>query len=737
MNLDRTARALHHLTLALAGVTLTLAELPFIPWLPFGLIVYLVLILVAHSLRGRFLLPEWAANLLAVLIATTAGIYIFLRSGADLWADDVPLPAALVPYLGPVLMALLCVRLFRPRSTDDFWLLQGLALLQVGLGCILASGTLFALALLLYLVVAGAALAAGERYRRGKRSAWVSGPPVLPTAWLPLGLRWVVGVALLAIPLFLLSPRSDQPDWDPLAGFGVRAQRKESRTGFSDELDLRRTGRLVPDETIAFTVQTRDGQGRRRDLLPADALFRGSVLDRYENSTWRVEATMTGIFAGDPKPEFLDLGSEAIEIRFLVPRRTHGLFLLDPLPLSSDKKRLPVRLIGETALKGPITQNVEVYPTPRPTAFLNLPGYRYAQYVKKDRSLDRTRAPRYRESYLLRLVRCPVPDLELLARGMLLASPFTTPELRQALQTNEPELPPRWWEAMARALKEHLARSGEFRYSLESQRSDLELDPTLDFLNNVRAGPCDRYASALALLLRSLGIPARIVKGYRGVERQREGEYIVRQSHAHAWVEALVPADDGSAEYDWLTLDPTPEAASSISDLARWLERTQSGGQEFFRELVVNYNARSRAAVLERLQSSDTWLYLSPWLVGAVLVLLALWLVRQRRRALVAPAIQGIQGLYGRLLTLLAARGWRAEPHGTPQELAQQARHWLRQHSMTAWEQLPIQLARLLYQVRYGRQRVAANELRLLAEQLDRLEADLRSQGLSASKSRA
>ncbi|MFQ3649106.1 MAG: hypothetical protein SNJ75_02145 [Gemmataceae bacterium] len=40
MNLDRTARALHHLTLALAGVTLTLAELPFIPWLPFGLIVF-------------------------------------------------------------------------------------------------------------------------------------------------------------------------------------------------------------------------------------------------------------------------------------------------------------------------------------------------------------------------------------------------------------------------------------------------------------------------------------------------------------------------------------------------------------------------------------------------------------------------------------------------------------------------------------------------------------------------
>ncbi|MFQ3593786.1 MAG: transglutaminaseTgpA domain-containing protein, partial [Gemmataceae bacterium] len=520
MNLDRTDRALHHLTLALAGVTLTLAELPFIPWLPFGLIVYLLLILVAHSLRGRFLLPEWGANLLAVVVATVATLYIFLRSGVDLWADDVPLPAALVPYLGPVLMALLCVRLFRPRSNDDFWLLQGLALLQVGLGCILASGSLFALSLLLYLVVAGAALAAGERYRRGKRSAWVSGPTATSTRWMRLGLWWIFGVALLAVPLFLLSPRSDQPDWDPLARFGVRAQHKETRIGFSDELDMNRTGRLVPDDTIAFSVQIRDAQGNRLDVLAADALFRGSVLDRYENNIWRVEAGFPAGFAGGrTSTEFLDLGPEAIEVRFFVPRRANGLFLLDPIATSQDRKRLPIRLIGETAIKGPIFLNVDGTATPLPTAYLNLPEYRYVQYVLLDGPRDRCRAPRYRDSYLLRLLRCPIEDMDLRARGLLLGSPFTAPELREQLQTNERELPPRWWELIARALSEHLARSGEFRYSLQSERIDFQLEPTLDFLLNVRSGPCDRYASALALLLRSMGIPSRIVKGYRGVER--------------------------------------------------------------------------------------------------------------------------------------------------------------------------------------------------------------------------
>ncbi|MBY0229230.1 MAG: hypothetical protein K2W96_08140 [Gemmataceae bacterium] len=132
---DRTHRPLHFLALGLAGVCLTLAELPFLPWLPVGLVLYLLLVLAAHHHAGRFVLSEGMANLLGLGIAVGAGFWIFHRAsgpGED-WAVEVGLSAALVPYLGPVLMALLCVRLFRPRSPSDFWLLQGLGLLQVAL----------------------------------------------------------------------------------------------------------------------------------------------------------------------------------------------------------------------------------------------------------------------------------------------------------------------------------------------------------------------------------------------------------------------------------------------------------------------------------------------------------------------------------------------------------------------------------------------------------------------------
>ena len=66
-------------------------------------------------------------------------------------------------------------------------------------------------------------------------------------------------------------------------------------------------------------------------------------------------------------------------------------------------------------------------------------------------------------------------------------------------------------EAVARALTEYLAASGEFTYTLDLTRQDRSIDPILDFLFHVKQGHCERYATALALMLRSVGIPARVV----------------------------------------------------------------------------------------------------------------------------------------------------------------------------------------------------------------------------------
>ena len=93
----------------------------------------------------------------------------------------------------------------------------------------------------------------------------------------------------------------------------------------------------------------------------------------------------------------------------------------------------------------------------------------------------------------------------------------------------------------------------------------------VDFLRHTRHGACERFASALAMLLRTHGVPARVVKGYRGAEYEGDGNYLVRQSHAHAWVEALVPArGEGPLTFEWLSLDPTPDGEGPRSGSRRW-----------------------------------------------------------------------------------------------------------------------------------------------------------------------
>lgn len=94
-------------------------------------------------------------------------------------------------------------------------------------------------------------------------------------------------------------------------------------------------------------------------------------------------------------------------------------------------------------------------------------------------------------------------------------------------------------------------RLSSYGYSLDVRR-DAHFDPIVDFLTIHREGHCELFASAMALLARSSGIPARVVSGYRGGDTNRVGGYtVVRERNAHAWVEAYV---DGA----WRAFDPTP-----------------------------------------------------------------------------------------------------------------------------------------------------------------------------------
>ena len=134
-------------------------------------------------------------------------------------------------------------------------------------------------------------------------------------------------------------------------------------------------------------------------------------------------------------------------------------------------------------------------------------------------------------------------------------------------------------------------RQEQFFYTL--QPPALGKNPVDDFLFTARSGFCEHYASAFAVLARAAGLPARVVAGYQGGERNPVADYwIVRQSDAHAWTEVWL---DGR----WVRYDPTaavaPERIESGLDAALpGLARNELpllGSSEWFERMALSWDA--------------------------------------------------------------------------------------------------------------------------------------------------
>jgi protein-glutamine gamma-glutamyltransferase len=138
----------------------------------------------------------------------------------------------------------------------------------------------------------------------------------------------------------------------------------------------------------------------------------------------------------------------------------------------------------------------------------------------------------------------------------------------------------------AEALERHFLAAGQYQYSLNvNLAEDEQIDPIEDFVANKRAGNCEYFASALTMMLRSQGIPARLVRGYKGGTFNSVGRYyLVQERDAHSWVEAWMPneeipasemagvASEGGA---WYRFDPTPGSNNQVTlTTPGWGERT-------------------------------------------------------------------------------------------------------------------------------------------------------------------
>jgi protein-glutamine gamma-glutamyltransferase len=206
------------------------------------------------------------------------------------------------------------------------------------------------------------------------------------------------------------------------------------------------------------------------------------------------------------------------------------------------------------------------------------------------------------------------------------------------------------------ALAKHL--QADYRYTLATPPAPAGVDPVDYFLFGARYGYCEMFATAAALMLRSQGIPTRLVTGYApGQYDPTLDQTIVRESDAHAWIEVFFPG------HGWVPVDPTPTFSALAA--TRFPDRWAASG---LAHLIPHLALGAPTAALSGIGA----LALLPGIAAlvAVLVVGLLWLRGRRlpRRRARSPAEEDLIRVYDRLQRRL---GRRRAPPETPNEYRQ------------------------------------------------------------------
>lgn len=145
-------------------------------------------------------------------------------------------------------------------------------------------------------------------------------------------------------------------------------------------------------------------------------------------------------------------------------------------------------------------------------------------------------------------------------------------------------------EQKAALIEEYLKNN--YTYSLSTPEPPAGVSPIENFIFNTKKGYCEHYSTSMVIMLRSLDIPARVVTGFYGGEKNEYGGYIiVRQSNAHSWVEALSAGK-------WKRFDPTPAAPSlRPSVMALFIDSMQLNWSRY----VVGFSSFDQRRILRGL----------------------------------------------------------------------------------------------------------------------------------------
>ena len=603
-------------------------------------------------------------------------------------SSNPPLYAALLAAVHFLIYVTL-VRFYSAVSDRDATFLAMLSFAGILAAAVLTVDTTFLVFFFVFLLF-GVATFVGMELRRGAVGAVTPAPNLQPERDRRLtralsfaALTVALGAIVLGSGLFFFFPRFN-------AGYlGHASFSPALMTGFSENVELGQIGEIKKNSSVLMRVQT--GRPLGYDRLR----WRGIALTTFDGKRWTsaergsqtLSPSLDGwIYTADPAQKTDAPGPGILYTVYLEPLATDAIFV--PGKVIS----LKGNFTGDGGNSFSAMRRSYIFRDSTGTLlnpFHNYGALRYAGFSR----LPALNAVKLREASTNYSSDVSETYLQLPAQ-----LDRRIPELAREITKNAKT-------PFDKALVMESYLRDRFTYTLNLTGKPGE-DPLAHFLFETRAGHCEYFASAMTIMLRTLGIPAREVNGFLpGEYNDLGGDYIVRASDAHSWVEVYFPGNE------WQVFDPTPAAPESagnflsrLGQYADWLQITWSEwviGYDFAHQLVLAQNLQrtskswsetARDWFRMKQRASRKWMkswqfqhgavgFLLPVFLVALLVALRFnlfaELVRRVRLFLQLRGARSAQSnpqlasrLYGELLRILARRGFLRVESQTPFEFA-------------------------------------------------------------------
>jgi hypothetical protein len=534
--------------------------------------------------------------------------------------------------------------------------------------------------------------------------------------WLTNGIAAVT--ATLTLAMFFVIPRISAGVLQKTSGETLRT------TGFSERVDLGTIGSVKQDPQIVMRIELPDQPAVEKDRL----YLRGLAYDQYNGRSWSHSGTSRRSLSLVADETFLvrqvgsrPPGSLSIPIRQDILLETLDTAVLFAAPFAElvSGEFLTVQADAMSGLH---------LPSPASSRTRYSVTSQVPQLAADERAAPTLAYPDSIRSQYLQL---PAGSEKIADLAHRVIQQATTPF------------------GQTRAIQQHLLKN--YRYSLEAATATLS-HPLEEFLFTRKTGYCEHYATAMVVMLRTVGIPARLVTGFLATEWNEYGGYFtVRQRDAHAWVEVYFPRSG------WITMDPTPSVSTAVTSRWEFFSRLGESLRLQWDRLFVRYSAKDQLAVvhgvregsdllrekagrwvsavnapiaraLSRLSRVARTFHIGmPGLVaGMTVVGLALLLLMLRDRIglwaathlSTAPSQLAILQLYTRMLRALERQGLRKSPATTADEFAT-----LVEQEWQAAGPIVANVTALYCQGRFGRTPLTPEELSRAAEQVGQLQS--------------